>query len=55
MALDAASRAFAVGAGVKNVVFQPGADILPRKVGIIGTYDPTKTLVVDEVPVLITS
>ncbi len=55
MGLDAASRAFAVGAGVKNVVFQPGADILPRKVGIIGTYDPAKTLVVDEVPVLITS
>ena len=55
MALDAASRAFAVGAGVKNVVFQPGADILPRKVGIIGTYDPAKTLVVDEVPFLITS
>lgn len=55
MALDAASRAFAVGAGVKNVVFQPSADILPRKVGIIGTYDPLKTLVVDEVPVLIIS
>lgn len=55
MGLDAASRAFGVGAGVKNVVFQPGADILPRKVGIIGTYDPLKTLVVDEVPVLITS
>jgi phage tail sheath gpL-like len=55
MALDAASRAFAVGAGAKNVVFQPSADILPRKVGIIGTYDPLKTLVVDEVPVLVTS
>ncbi len=52
MALDSASRAFAVGAGVKNVVFQPSADILPRKVGIIGTYDPAKTLVVDEVPFL---
>jgi phage tail sheath gpL-like len=55
MALDASSRAFAVGAAVKNVVFQPVADILQRKVGIIGTYDPLKTLVVDEVPVLITS
>jgi phage tail sheath gpL-like len=55
MALDSASRAFAVGAGVKNVVFQPSADILPRKVGIIGTYDPLKTLVVDEVPALVTS
>jgi len=30
-----------VGAGVKNVQFQPGANILPRKILIVGTFDDT--------------
>jgi phage tail sheath gpL-like len=44
-----------VGSGVDNVVFQPSAEVLPRKILIIGTYDPAKVAVTDEVPVLVTS
>jgi phage tail sheath gpL-like len=32
-----------VGAGVENVQFQPGANILPRKILIVGTFDDTIT------------
>ena len=55
MPLELNSLASAVGSGVKNVVFTPTASVLPRKILLIGTYDPPKTEVVDEVPVLITS
>jgi len=55
MPLDSTSRAAAVGVGVKNVQFQPAAETLPRKILIIGTYDPLKTAVVDEVPVQVLS
>lgn len=48
------SLAVAVGSGVENVQFQPAASVLPRKILIIGTFDPAKTLVVPDVPVLIT-
>jgi phage tail sheath gpL-like len=40
---------------MKNVQFIPAANNVPRKILIIGTYDPLKTLVIDEVPVQILS
>jgi phage tail sheath gpL-like len=49
------SLAAAVGVGVQNVQFKPAAQDVPRKQVIIATYDPLKTSVVDEVPVLVTS
>lgn len=55
MPLTASSLAAAIGAAAENVQFQSGATVLPRKILLIGTYDPLKTSVVDEVPVLITS
>jgi len=55
MPLASNSLATAVGSGVRNVTFQPTAEVLPRTVLLIGTYDPAKLTVVDEVPVLITS
>jgi len=41
MSLSTNSLAAAVGASVKNVQFQPTAEVLPRKILIIGTYDNT--------------
>ncbi len=55
MPLELNSLASAVGSGVKNVVFTPTASVLRRIILLIGVYDPLKTEVVDEVPVLITS
>lgn len=49
MALDSTSRASAVASSVDNVSFAPPAENLPRKILCIGTYDPLKTSVVDEV------
>lgn len=55
MTLQANSLAAAVGSTVKNVQFQPSANNIPRKILLIGTYDPAKTAVVDEVPKLVLS
>jgi phage tail sheath gpL-like len=55
MVLQANSLAGAVGSTVKNVSFEPSAQNIPRKILLIGTYDPAKTLVVDEVPARILS
>jgi phage tail sheath gpL-like len=55
MTLSGNSLAAAVGSGVRNVTHQQSADVLPHKQVIIATYDPAKTEVVDEVPVLVTS
>jgi len=55
MPLSASSIFAAVGASVENVQFQSSAEVLPRKVLIIATYDPAKTAVIDETPVLVTS
>lgn len=55
MTIGPSSLAVGVGSTVQNVTFQPTAQNVPRKILIIGTYDPAKTGVVDEVPVLITS
>ncbi len=55
MSLDVNSKAAAVGSSVSNVQFVPAAENVPRKILIIATYDPTKTSVVDEVPVQVLS
>lgn len=55
MALNQTSLANATGVAVRNVQFQSEALNLPRKILIIGTYDPLKTSVVPEVPVQILS
>jgi phage tail sheath gpL-like len=55
MPLTQTSIAAAVGAGVKNVQFQPTADNVPHKILIIGTYDPLKTAVTDEAEIQILS
>ena len=44
-----------VGSGVRNTTLKAGANVLPRKQIIIGTYDPLKTSVTAEVAVLVTS
>lgn len=49
------SLASGVGSAVRNVTFQPTAEVLSRTLLLIGTYDPAKLTIVDEVPVLITS
>jgi len=55
MPLDVTSKAAAVGSSVSNVQFQPAAENVPRKILIIGSYDPAKTGVVDETPVQVLS
>ena len=56
MALSQTSQEPAVGVGVENVVFQPAAQVLTRKILIIGTYDETTyTTFVEDTPFLITS
>lgn len=55
MSIDPNSLAAGVGSAVKNVVFQPIAEVVPRKIVIVGTYDPTILTITDEVPVLVTS
>lgn len=52
MPLSANSLAAAVGAGAKNVKFLATALNIPRKILIIGTYDPAKTGIADNVPAL---
>jgi phage tail sheath gpL-like len=55
MSLNSNSLAPVVGAGIRNVQFAPVAQNLPRKIVLVGTYDPSKTDVDDEVPVQIFS
>jgi phage tail sheath gpL-like len=49
--IDSTSQATAVGVGAKNVQFGISGENLTRKTVIIGTYDPAKTTVVDDVPI----
>lgn len=50
------SLAAAVGSSVKNVVFKPTAQVVPRKILIIGTGDPTTEAANDlNTPILVTS
>ena len=55
MPITSNSLASGVGSGAKNTVFQPSAAVLPRKILLIGTYNPAILTIVDEVPVLILS
>jgi len=55
MTLNASSLAAAVGASVKNVQFQSEALNLPRKILVLGTYDPAKTGVVPLEPIQVLS
>lgn len=55
MGLTSSSRANAVGVSVENVPFGTGAEVLPRKTLVIGTYDPAITTITDEVPALVLS
>lgn len=55
MTISASSLAAAVGSSVQNVQFAVEAQNVPRKILIIGTYDPLKASVVDEVPVQVLS
>lgn len=51
--IDNTSLATAVGVGSKNVILALAGLNLTRKVAVVGTYDPSKTSVVDETPVQI--
>lgn len=51
--IDSTSQAAAVGVGSKNEQFGIAGGNVVRKVGIVASYDPLKTLVIDEVPVQI--
>ena len=55
MSINATSLAAGVGSSVKNVQFVSEALNVPRKVLIIGTYDPAKTGIANEVPVRVLS
>jgi phage tail sheath gpL-like len=55
MTITPGSLAAAVTAGARNVAFQPTARTLPRKIGIIATYDPLKTEITADEPILVLS
>lgn len=55
MPLSSTTVAPAVGASVLNTQFASSAEVLPRKMLIIGTYDPAITTITDDTPALITS
>jgi phage tail sheath gpL-like len=50
MSFNANSKATITASAVENTQFVAGAQVKPRKIVLIGSYDPSKTLVVDEVP-----
>ncbi len=55
MTLNPNSLANANAASAENVQFQPAATVLPRKILIVGTFDPAKVSVVPDEPVQIFS
>jgi phage tail sheath gpL-like len=55
MTLSATSKASAVGVGFKNVQHTLAVEALPRKIVIIGTFDPAKTAIVNDVPIQVFS
>lgn len=55
MPLSATSKAKGVGVAIDNVQFAPSVATLPRKIVIVGTFDPAKTAVVNDVPVQVYS
>lgn len=55
MSFDTSSIAAGNFVSAENVVLGVSAEVLPRKINIIGTYDPAETEVIDEEPVLVLS
>ena len=55
MTISATSLAAANAVSVNNVQLAPTSEVLARKIVVVGTYDPTKTTVVDETPVRVLS
>ena len=48
MPISSNSLASGVGVGFENVIFEPSVERLERKPVIIGTYDPSKSAIVEE-------
>jgi phage tail sheath gpL-like len=55
MSLNTTSLADGIGVSVNNTRFKAGASVVPRKILIIGTFDPLKTSAVPNVPMQIFS
>ena len=55
MTIGATTRAAVVGTGVTNEPFLPAANNVPRKIVIVGTFDPLKTEAPIETPTFVTS
>ena len=55
MTITSTSLAAGVGSSVRNVQFQPAARNLPRKIAIVGTFDVSKTTVVEDTPLRVFS
>jgi phage tail sheath gpL-like len=55
MPLNVSSQAAAVGASANNTQFKSGANVMPRKTLITGTYDPAITTIANDTPSLVTS
>jgi len=55
MPMDATSLAAGIGVGLDNVVFSPEVQNLPRKISLVGTFNPANTSIVPEVPVRVYS
>ncbi len=55
MSLNPTSLAAVTGATVQNKTFSTGARNVPRKILLIGSYDPAKTLVIDDIAIQIFS
>ena len=53
MTIGPTTLAGAVGLKIYNRQQEPATSLLPQRIAVIGSYNPAKTLVVDEVPVLI--
>lgn len=50
MTITPNNKAVANAVSIKNVQFVPAPQVLPRKIVVIGWYDPAKTTVADNVP-----
>jgi phage tail sheath gpL-like len=55
MGITANSLASGVGVGFENVIHSPKVTRLERKPVIVGTYDPSKTAIIEEEPIVVSS
>jgi len=55
MGIISTSKAAGVGSSVENQAFAVTAQVVPRKITIVGTYDPLKTDIVPDVPIRVFS